>query len=43
MIRTLLNSLLYFPSRAIVQTPDQAGLDSGDLVPETDDSERLHG
>jgi uncharacterized protein len=43
LIRTLLHSLLYFPSRAIVQTPDRAGLDSRDLVLETDDSERLHG
>lgn len=43
MIRTLLHSLLYFPSRAIVQTPDRAGLDFRDLVLETDDGERLHG
>jgi uncharacterized protein len=43
MIRTLLHSLLYFPSRAIVQTPDRAGLDSRDLVLEADDGERLHG
>ncbi len=43
MIRTLLHSLLYLPSRAIFQTPVQAGLDSRDLVLETDDGERLHG
>jgi uncharacterized protein len=43
VIRTLLNSLLYFPSRAIVETPGQAGLDYRDLELETDDGERLHG
>jgi pimeloyl-ACP methyl ester carboxylesterase len=43
MIRPLLNSLLYFPSRAIVETPDRAGLDYRDLELETDDGERLHG
>ena len=37
MIRSLLNSLLYFPSRAIVETPDSAGLDFLDLELETDD------
>jgi pimeloyl-ACP methyl ester carboxylesterase len=43
MIRALLNSLLYFPSRAIVQTPEGAGLDSRELSLETDDGARLHG
>lgn len=43
MIRLLLNSLLYFPSRAIVETPDSTGLDFLDLELETDDGERLHG
>ena len=31
MIRSLLNSLLYFPSRGILETPEQAGLDYRDL------------
>ena len=43
MIRTLINSLLYFPSRAIVETPEQAGLDFRELAIATDDGERLHG
>jgi pimeloyl-ACP methyl ester carboxylesterase len=43
MIRALLNSLLYFPSHAIVQTPEEAGLDSRELSLETDDGARLHG
>jgi uncharacterized protein len=43
LIRLLLNSLLYFPSRAIIETPDRAGLDYRDLVLETEDGERLHG
>jgi fermentation-respiration switch protein FrsA (DUF1100 family) len=43
VIRLLLNSLLYFPSRAIIETPDRAGLDYRDLALETDDGERLHG
>lgn len=43
MMRSLLNSLLYFPSRAIIETPDRAGLDYRDLRLETDDGERLHG
>jgi uncharacterized protein len=43
VIRLLLNSLLYFPSRAIVETPDRAGLDYRELGLETDDGERLHG
>ncbi len=43
MIRPLLNSLLYFPSREIIETPDRAGLDYRDLAPATEDGERLHG
>lgn len=43
MIRSLLNSLLYFPSRAILETPEEAGLEYRDLRIETDDGERLHG
>jgi len=43
MVRALLNALLYFPSRAIMQTPAQAGLDYSELALETDDGERLHG
>jgi hypothetical protein len=43
MIRPLLNSLLYFPSRTILETPAEAGLDYRDLSLETDDGERLHG
>jgi len=43
MIRSLLNSLLYFPSRVIIETPDGAGLEYRDLALETEDGERLHG
>lgn len=43
MVRSLLNSLLYFPSRAIVETPESAGLTYHDVAIETDDGERLHG
>jgi fermentation-respiration switch protein FrsA (DUF1100 family) len=43
VIRSLLNSLLYFPSRAIIETPDRAGLDYRELGLATDDGERLHG
>jgi uncharacterized protein len=43
VIRSLLNSLLYFPSRAIIETPERAGLDYRELGMECDDGERLHG
>jgi uncharacterized protein len=43
VIRSLLNSLLYFPSRAIIETPKRAGLDYRELGLECDDGERLHG
>jgi fermentation-respiration switch protein FrsA (DUF1100 family) len=42
MIHALLNSLLFFPSRAIEQTPAQAGLSYRELAFETDDGERLY-
>jgi fermentation-respiration switch protein FrsA (DUF1100 family) len=41
--RSLLNSFLYFPSRARVETPADAGLAFRDLAIETEDGERLHG
>ena len=43
MIRALLNALLYFPSRTILETPDAAGLAYSDVELETSDGERLHG
>jgi uncharacterized protein len=43
LIRPLLHSLLYFPSRAIVETPREAGLEHRELALETEDAERLHG
>lgn len=41
--RLLLHSFLYFPSRAIMKTPAQAGLAFRELDIETEDGERLHG
>jgi fermentation-respiration switch protein FrsA (DUF1100 family) len=43
VINPLLNSLLYFPSRAIVETPASAGLDHRELAFKTEDGQRLHG
>ena len=43
MIRPLLNSLLYFPSSAIEQTPADFTLAYRDLTLETEDGESLHG
>ena len=43
LTRPLLNSLLYLPSREILQTPAAAGLRFADLEPQTEDGERLHG
>lgn len=43
MIRALLHSLLFFPSRAIAQTPGQARLPHRELAMETEDGEWLHG
>lgn len=42
-MRRALNSLLYFPDRALHATPGDAGLDYSDLEIETEDGERLHG
>jgi pimeloyl-ACP methyl ester carboxylesterase len=42
-MRPLLNALLYFPSRTIMQTPAQAGLTHRELWFDSDDGERLHG
>jgi len=42
-IRALLGSLLYFPAREIIATPEHAGLSYRDLEFESDDGERLHG
>jgi fermentation-respiration switch protein FrsA (DUF1100 family) len=43
LIRSLLSSFLYFPSRAIVETPAAAGLEFEDLWIDTEDGERIHG
>ncbi len=43
MIRFLLNSLLYFPSQALVETPGTRGLECRELAIHTEDGERLHG
>ncbi len=43
MVSSLLNSLLYFPSRTIVQTPAHAGLSHRDVAFQSDDGETLHG
>jgi pimeloyl-ACP methyl ester carboxylesterase len=42
VFRPVLNALLYFPSRAILESPEQAGLAWRDLALETEDGERLH-
>ncbi len=42
-MRPLLNALLFLPSRAIEQTPADAGLAYRDVWLQTDDGERLHG
>ena len=42
-MRPLLNALLYFPSRTIVQSPADAGLAYVDVELESVDGERLHG
>ena len=42
-MRPLLNALLFFPSRAIAQTPADAGLEFGDLAMQASDGVRLHG
>jgi fermentation-respiration switch protein FrsA (DUF1100 family) len=43
LIRPVLHSLLYFPSRRLAATPAAAGLDYDDVTIETADGERLHG
>jgi alpha-beta hydrolase superfamily lysophospholipase len=43
VVRPLLNSQLYFPSRTIAADPAAAGLPFADLRFETVDGERLHG
>lgn len=43
VVRPLLHSLLFFPARAIEQTPAHAGLSYQELALETQDGERLHG
>ena len=42
-MRPLLNALLFFPSRRIVQTPADAGLRYDDVRFQTDDGAALHG
>jgi len=42
VLRSALNSLLYFPSREIHETPAAVGLAFRDLAIETGDGERLH-
>jgi fermentation-respiration switch protein FrsA (DUF1100 family) len=43
VIRPLLHSLLFFPSRAMTTTPAAVGLAFDDVRFETEDGERLHG
>jgi uncharacterized protein len=43
LIRSVLNSLLYFPSRAFLETPADYELPFRDLAIETEDGQRLHG
>jgi fermentation-respiration switch protein FrsA (DUF1100 family) len=43
LIRSVLNSLLFFPSGPIQETPGAVGLPFRDLTIETEDGERLHG
>ena len=43
MLRRLLNSLLFFPSRSLPATPAVAGLRFEDVWMRTEDGERLHG
>lgn len=42
LTRSLLNALLYFPTRAVVGTPADAALDYRELRPRTGDGQRLH-
>lgn len=43
MRRRALNGLLFFPTRAVEQTPAAAGLEFRDIVIATEDGRRLHG
>ena len=43
VIRLLLNSLLYFPTREHLARPEDLGLSANELWLDTDDGERLHG
>jgi fermentation-respiration switch protein FrsA (DUF1100 family) len=43
LTRPLLNALLYFPSRTVVETPAAAALTFADVRFDTEDGERLHG
>ena len=43
MVRTVLNSFLYFPERRILRWPAEVGLTAREVTIETDDGERLHG
>jgi fermentation-respiration switch protein FrsA (DUF1100 family) len=42
-LRAVLGTLLYFPSREILESPAEAGLGFRDLALETEDGEQLHG
>jgi fermentation-respiration switch protein FrsA (DUF1100 family) len=43
LLRPLLNSLLYYPSRTVAETPASAGLEYEELGLRTDDGEHLQG
>jgi uncharacterized protein len=43
MVRQVLNALLYFPTKGILETPGDVGLDFRDVAIGTSDGERLHG
>ena len=43
MLTSVLNSLLFFPARAVLATPAQAALAFEDVAIDTDDGVRLHG
>ncbi|HLM25703.1 MAG TPA: alpha/beta hydrolase [Thermoleophilaceae bacterium] len=43
MRRSVLNSLLYFPERELLESPSARGLSFEELAIATDDGERLHG
>jgi uncharacterized protein len=43
VVRPLLNAMLYFPTRELLETPASAGLEFEDVEATTGDGERLHG